>query len=108
GVVTADAKDPGNVWAGYYGNPGSTALTTAAAHGHTDFVKLLLDYKADIEIKDPWDSRTALIAAALYGHDDTVALLLERGAQVNARNCYGSTALIWATEHAHVGTVKLL
>src|SRR5437762_10961875 len=26
GVVTADAKDPGNVWAGYYGNPGSTAL----------------------------------------------------------------------------------
>jgi len=108
GVVSANDKDKGNVWEGYYGNPGAAALTTAASYGKTDYVKLLLDYKADIEIKDPWDSRTAIMAAALHGHNDTLELLLSHGANVNATNCYGTTALIWAASEVKVETVKLL
>ncbi len=103
--VTANAKDPGSI---IEDNPGWTALTTAASGGHTEYVKLLLDAGANIEIKDPWDGRTALMAAALHGHDETVSLLLKRGANPNATNCYNTTALSWAANYAKLETVKLL
>lgn len=103
--INANAKDKGNI---ALDNPGWTALTTAASHGHTAYVELLLDAGADIEIKDPWDGRTALMAASLNGHSEAIRLLLKRGASPNATNCYKRTALIWAAEHAHVDAVKLL
>lgn len=103
--VTANAKDKGNI---AQDNPGWAALTTAASGGHTDYVALLIDAGADIEIKDPWDGRTAIMAAALYDHADTVALLLQRGANPNATNCYNKTALIWAASEARLNAVKLL
>jgi ankyrin repeat protein len=103
--VSSNAKDRGNI---ALDNPGAAALTTAAGYGKTEYVKLLLDFGANIEIKSPWDGRTALMDAALYGHDETVALLLRRGANPNATNCLKKTALIWAADNAHLGSIKLL
>lgn len=103
--VSANATDKGNI---VYDNPGWTAITTAASYGKTSYVKLLLNYGANVDIKDPWDGRTALMAAALYGYSDTVKLLLENKANVNAANCFGTTALMWAAEHGHVEVVKQL
>jgi hypothetical protein len=107
--VSADAKVAGHFgscW--WFDSTGAAALVTAAGHGHIDYVKLLLEFKANIEIKDPWDGRTALMAAALEGHDAIVAFLLEHKANPNATNCLGVTALHWAASYAKVGAVKLL
>lgn len=106
-IVTANATDRGNLFEGP-GYPGTTALTKAASNGKIEYVALLLDYHANIELKSPWDSRTSLMAAALDGRDETVTFLLSRGANVNAKNCSGATSLIWAAQSAHVKTVQLL
>jgi ankyrin repeat protein len=42
------------------------------------------------------------------GHTEIVQLLLEKGADVNAKNKYGRTALIYATERGYTEIVQLL
>jgi ankyrin repeat protein len=103
--VSADATDRGDI---LNDNPGATALTTAASYGKTDYVQLLVENGADIEIKDPWDGRTPLMAASLYGYSDIVEFLLSKNANVNATNCRGNTALMWAASYAKVKIVEQL
>lgn len=52
-----------------------TPLMTAAAHGHVDIVRLLVDAGAEINRQTAGCS-TALIVACHYGHVDCVHLLL--------------------------------
>jgi ankyrin repeat protein len=106
GIVTANVRDAGNVTEGYYGNPGATPIGTAASHGKTDYVELLLNYHANIETINPWNGFTPVMQAACYGHDSTVKLLISRGANVNFKN--GTTALILAAHDGHLGAVESL
>jgi ankyrin repeat protein len=59
---------------------GTRPLMLAAAHGHSETVKALLDAGADVNAEDltGW---TALHAGAYKGDIPTVSLLLERGAR---------------------------
>jgi len=52
-----------------------TPLMTAAAHGHVDIVRMLIDAGADINRQTDGCS-TALIVACHYGHVDCVHTLL--------------------------------
>jgi hypothetical protein len=54
---------------------GFTPLMTAAQHGHTEIVKLLLAAKADASFKNPNFDLTALDFARRSGHEDIIALL---------------------------------
>tara|TARA_Y100000114_G_scaffold157310_1_gene189538 strand:+ start:11599 stop:12270 length:672 start_codon:yes stop_codon:yes gene_type:complete len=78
-----NAKDP-------FG--GSTPLILAAVFGHDDIAKLLIEAKADLNIKNK-EGSTALLTAAFFGRIEQVKLLLEAGADKAIKNAFGATAL---------------
>ena len=53
---------------------GGTALMLAAANGHTETVKLLLDRGANINVRDN-EGKTALVWAREKGHTEIVQLI---------------------------------
>lgn len=72
---------------------GSTALHGAAAHGHTEFVKLLIAEGVEINAKAEKSESTALHYAASNSYGDVVKLLVAKGADVNAKDKKGRTPL---------------
>ncbi len=85
-------------------------LILASQEGHTEVVKLLIDYGADVNGPSPKinHGNTALITASYKGHKEVVKLLLDMGANVNTANIYGNTALIYASIENHKEVVTLL
>ena len=70
-----------------------TALWVAAAKGHFDVVRLLIEQNAEVDCRTSTNS-TPLRTAAFHGHLDIVRCLVENGADVNARNNLNSTPLM--------------
>jgi ankyrin repeat protein len=85
---------------------GETALFHAAAAGHPEIVKLLIDKGASAN--RPAGKLTPLMMAAWAGRTDTVRVLLEAGADVNAKDDQGHTALTDAVRKNHTAVVRLL
>lgn len=78
---------------------GVTKLMTAAKAGNDWEIKLLIDSKASMNIKDN-DGWTALMYAARYQESiSCIELLLNAGADVKLKNNYDSTALILAATY---------
>ena len=87
---------------------GRTPLMTAAWHGQTAAVALLLKKGAKINAHAQGDqNRTALHYAAWKGHTDTVRLLLKMGARVDAPEVDGETPLHYAAA-SNPKTLQLL
>eukprot|EP01032_Pedospumella_encystans_P016176 gene16176-18464_t len=87
---------------------GETALSWAAAKGHTAVVSALLNVGADVNTKDS-AGNTPLMIAAQAGHTDSVrALLQQQEIYVNATNSCSVAALSYACEKGHPETVALL
>lgn len=59
---------------------GATALSFACDHGHFDVVRTLVDWGADVNVKDTFYKSTPLGWAASGGHGEIVKLLLGHGA----------------------------
>lgn len=72
--------------------PTSTALTVAALNGHVEACKLLIQYGAEINPKNP-DNSSPLHAAARNGNAEIIKILIAHGADLNAQNDFGVTAL---------------
>jgi len=62
-------------------------------------VKALLDEGLSANVEGP-DGITPLMVAAEAGSADAMKMLIERGANVNAKNTYGSSALMWSVTDA--------
>lgn len=101
---------------------GATPLLLAAKVGDADSIKLLLKYKALVDLPNA-TGETPLMAAAGLGHSfnptrgrfktdaeaaECVKLLKDAGASVNGADVYGLTALHGAAEHGWNDTVKVL
>lgn len=71
---------------------GGTAILRAVDAGNEAMVRLLLDYNADINIRDE-HNRGLLHSAAVDGYEGIVRLLLENGLDVNAQDKNGKTPL---------------
>lgn len=71
---------------------GTTPLSFAALHGHTNVAAQLLEHGAQVNGRNN-DGGTALHAAAFLGRTSMVDLLIVRGADVQAQNSRGETAL---------------
>ncbi len=55
-------------------------FTSACARGKDDFVKMMLDFGVDVNIRDKANGSTGLMLAAQQTHESTVTLLLAHGA----------------------------
>lgn len=67
---------------------GETALTLAAAQGHTQIVRVLLMHEAAVNGKNQ-EGRTALMQAAEAGYLSVTRLLVANGAEVNTKDKAG-------------------
>jgi ankyrin repeat protein len=86
----------------------STALHAAAARGHVDVVRLLLEQRADPNARDAGDNATPLHFAAGGGHVDVVRMLLEAGADVHGHgDVHEADVIGWATALAAPNNLRL-
>ncbi len=92
---------------GPLGGEPPSALMLAAANGHVEIVKCLLEHGAEPDIQDSYE-RTALIWAVKGGHTQVVRELLNRGADVHIRNVNGDTALWYASYRSDVEIARML
>lgn len=86
---------------------GETPLMRAAARGHEEAARVLLDAGADPSARRA-DGFTPLILAVFFGHEGVARLLVERGADVRARTGLGTTAASWAASRGFAGMAGLL
>ena len=87
-----------------------TALLMAAEVGRAEVVKMLLDEKADLSIRDQ-QGRTALMLAASQGEPRTVKTLCDdrEDGTINAQDSlYGVTALSLACRDGHEEAAQIL
>jgi hypothetical protein len=86
---------------------GWTCLMQAAAYGHLDICRLLIDKGAQMEAKDS-NGNTPLHFAAANGHLEIVRLLCDRGADIEAHDDDGCRSLHYSAYYGHISVVKEL
>lgn len=86
---------------------GRTPLVAATKAEDAELAGILLSAGADPNAKDDLQDSAFLYAGA-EGLDEILLLTLRHGADVRSTNRFGGTALIPASEHAHVSTVRIL
>ncbi|KAI0142035.1 ankyrin repeat-containing domain protein, partial [Pestalotiopsis sp. NC0098] len=95
---------------------GSTALHDASSRGHTEIVRILLDYGAAANVivdvprgvsKFVIENR-ALHAASFEGHTEIIRILLDHGAEIHALDSRGRNALHVASARGKIEAVQLL
>jgi ankyrin repeat protein len=79
----------------------------AAAEGHADVVKLLIDRGADAHTRSK-SGFTPLLFAAQKGSRDTIRVLLNAGVGINEPAGNGNTALLVATTLGHTAFAQFL
>ncbi|CAE6938488.1 FANK1 [Symbiodinium microadriaticum] len=86
------------------GGAGTTALHRAAAAGHRDVARLLLEAGADHDPPSRNLGRTPLHMAVDNGHASVVELLMDAGADKQRPNNFGQTPL-WVASRAGNATI---
>jgi len=86
---------------------GYTGLMVAAERGRPDFVKLLLDHKADPNVAGR-DGSTALMLAAENNQPEILKLLISRGADPNRQDNNGWTAVLKAAYQGNAKCIEVL
>jgi len=82
-------------------------IQSAAAAGHARIVKMLLENRADPNVREQ-SGYTPLHAAAQNGDEGMIRTLLYGGADLNVKSNDGKTPLDLATEAGHAKAVTLL
>ena len=81
-------------------------LASCKRPGASKILELLLQYKADLTVRNCYD-RTVLHCAAISGHNELIEFLLSRKVDLNIRS-EGQTALHLAAESDKIAIVKRL
>lgn len=82
-------------------------IQSAAAAGHIDIVRMLLENRADPNVREQ-GGYAPLHAAAQNGDEEMIRTLLYGGADLNIKSKDGKTPLDLANEAGHTKTVALL
>jgi len=83
---------------GHVGRYAFTPLTDAAAGGHLDILKCLIDYRANLNLPDS-EGSTALLHACWEDKPNTALALIDAGANVSQGSQAGRTPLMYAAMH---------
>lgn len=86
---------------------GRTPLYWAAAQGHTNVVRLLLEHGASVNAEG-FQKMTPLQIAAQMGHTGILTALLAKGANTTMKDASGSTAIHHAARTGQIDALKLL
>lgn len=89
-------------------NGGNTPLMYAATNGHTEVVKVLLNYDTNLNVFNHDGSTALIMAASWLGNLEIVKILLIRGADANHANNRGLTALAEAEYWENQEVVQLI
>lgn len=87
---------------------GLSPLMIASHCGHTGAVRVLLDAKADINVKSQRGGWTALMLAAMNKRVKVLELLLRSKADVHTKTARGWTALLFAAQSGLARNVRSL
>jgi ankyrin repeat protein len=87
---------------------GVTALGNAIVYSCDSIATMLIENKANLDIRDKWYNRTELHWAAIKGNKEIVELLLNHGARVNTADSSGNTPLYYAGKYGHKDIAQLL
>lgn len=86
-----------------------TSLMRAAGTGQTEILRLLLEYKADVNARGKWGGTALTEAASAYDERlDVVQLLLDHGADVNLAEEPGMTPLMHAVSRRRKAIAEAL
>jgi ankyrin repeat protein len=78
---------------------GDLPIHHAARNGDTEVVHLLIEYGADVNVRNP-RGHTVLYCAGGHGHLDTLQLILNAGADIDARFTHDAKTLLeWLTQY---------
>jgi ankyrin repeat protein len=86
----------------------SSPLHLASRRGAADFMDILIDHGADVNIKNEEFKQTPLHLAAAMGYGDIVTLLIESGCDDSIEDINGKTASDLALEHGNLEIAKML
>jgi len=95
---------------------GASAISVATQNRNIPVMKVLLNYKADLEIED-FRGQTTIFHAARFPKSDgsdgsdgssALSLLIKKGANMDAKDKKGKTALHVAAEKGDIPVMKLL
>lgn len=86
---------------------GTTSLHLAAAHGHQEVARALIDLGADVNMVNS-QQQNAVLLAARSGHVALVEFLLLHKACYNAPDLDGYNALDWAIINGHTATLEAI
>lgn len=99
------------LWSGAFGlslvHADPAALMEAVRAGQLDAVRILLEQKERVDLRDRY-GYTLLHYAASLGHTEIGALLIAHGAEVDARADQELTPLMIAAMEGHVEVVQML
>ena len=85
-----------------------SALSLACSVGSYDIVRLLMDEKAEIKVKDG-RKKTPLMEAAEHNQPKIIKYLLDEAkVDIEARDEGKRTALLWAAERGNVEALQML
>jgi outer membrane biosynthesis protein TonB len=87
---------------------GMTALMVAIEKKYYSIMRLLLQYKTDVNVQNPQTGETALMYAVKQNDIETVKLLLGYQANVNLKNKVKTTAIQMAQTLGHTTIFQLL
>jgi len=87
---------------------GETPLMTCAKTGAAEAVRLLVEYGAAVNAKEPAQNQTALMWAAAERHPDVIKALIDAHADLKGHSKQGFTAIHFSARVGDLDSVKLL
>lgn len=83
-------------------------MAYASKYGHTECVKVLLEFKAKVNAGCGLERMTPLCWAATYGHYELCEYLVDNKGRVLGKDKYKRTPLILAVRNGHTKIASLL
>lgn len=77
-------------------------------HSHFEIVKRFIAHGLSVNEKESFERHSPIMMAAIYGDVNAIERFIQFGAEIDAKNDYGSTALMCAATHGQFSAAQCL